>query len=169
MTGSLSTFSTAVSTIADFQWRFICADLYLAYTTLNPTSSYSPKILKIYQVNKLLKVVTNWFFHLSNFKATINPATPDIYIDVVSVRRLLPIGYDGKNKYLLKWYAYTLSILYLKDGLLSTSRRLYPSLEIAFNKFNLTKTNSTISISILPANCLSNLSPIIFSQSYTVT
>jgi hypothetical protein len=55
-----------------------------------------------------------------------------------------------------------------KDQYLSSSRRLYPSLQIVYNSLKVSTALNSATFSYQPANCLFNLTDNGFSQNYGV-
>lgn len=67
---------TKVTTIADKQWHYICADLTVAVKT----SSFSKYSLSSIKYDK----------------AWVAPGIYDMYIDTINLRKTTPYGYNGK-------------------------------------------------------------------------
>jgi hypothetical protein len=85
----------------------------------------------------------------------------------------MPFAYNGlifKRKFFLKVKRTLLNILFLNiDPLLSSTRRLYPSLQMNIYTLNIHISNQILTFSFLPVNCTYNLLPITISQDLPVT
>lgn len=127
LTGSLNTLTVNVETIADNQWHYNCTDLTVALKG-TAFASYGVSVLKVFQ-------------------AWVWPSVSDMYIDTVTVRKTLPLGYN--------------------DALLATTRRLYPTLQILSNQLTVSTATGSVTLTYRPANCSNNLAMITLTQNFS--
>ena len=97
-----------LNTTADFNWHYVCVDLHAALKAYDSTFTTAASLLKLMSVSVLRKIFLNLYLEkhfLSLYlnyqiKATVAPLYYNMYIDVVSIRNSLPLGYNGK--YIIK-------------------------------------------------------------------
>jgi len=132
-------------------WHYKCVNLYNAFTQAHGLS-YTAASLTLHQV---------W---VSNVY--------DLYIDAVSVRRALPLGYSGYLFYYLNSIKCAnnnlVNISNIDESSFSYSRRLFPNMQTVFNTLNVKKTtsNNTITMYYRPNNCSYNLNDVYLRQQF---
>jgi len=128
---TLTPFTSSISLTADKAWHYTCYDLQVAYQATKPTGNYPIHTVKL-------------------FSAALSPTSPDMLIDVVSLRKDYPLGV-GPTENMRQL----------------NSRRIMPTRQYTYGTFNLTKSNISASLSYRPINCSAGLSQLTLLSSFS--